>query len=96
MTDTAKAVMHRARTVHQTVFDDSPAPPEVGKVLTRRATAGTRLGAIRIRATAAAAPGSPVRVRARQATVNPSTTLPPSASAVAAQGRGDRAARRPG
>jgi len=46
LTDTAKAVMHRARTVHQTVFDDSPAPPEVGKVLTRRAAAGTRLGAI--------------------------------------------------
>src|SRR3954465_4418350 len=80
--------MHRTNTVHQTVFEDDPSPPGVGNVLTRRATGGRRLGAIRVSATAAeaGAPGSPVRVRARHATVNPSTTLPPSASPVAAHG----------
>ena len=49
---------------------------------------GRKVGAMRISATAAeaGAPGSPVRVRARHATVNPSTTLPHSASPVAAHG----------
>src|SRR5215207_3066574 len=52
LTDTATAAMHMARTVHQTVFDDSPRPSDAGNVLTRRATNGRRVGAIRISATA--------------------------------------------
>src|SRR5829696_9452102 len=88
LTDTATAAMHIARTVHQTVFDDSPLPSDAGNVLTRPAMNGRRVGAIRISATApeTGAPGSPVRVRATHATANPSMMLPPSASPVAAHG----------
>src|SRR3954468_7057985 len=61
LTDTATAAMHMARTAHQRVFDDSPSPSDAGNVLTRLATNGRRVGAIRISATApeTGAPGSP-------------------------------------
>src|SRR5690348_17843165 len=60
------AAAHAARTVHHTVSEDRPPAPGAGKVRTQRATCGTRAGAISTSTTAvpAAAPGSPVRVRA--------------------------------
>src|SRR5947207_3861051 len=88
LTDTATAATDRARTVHHVEFDDTPSRPDAGKVLIRRATVGRRVGAMRISTTVveAAAPGSPVRVRATHATANPSTTLPASASPVGGHG----------
>ena len=82
------ATTHTARTVHHTVSEDGPPAPGAGNVRTQRATCGTRVGAISTSTTAvpAAAPGSPVRVRATHATANPSSTLPASARPAAAQG----------
>ena len=82
------AATHTARTVHHTGSEDGPPAPGAGNVRTQRATCGTRVGVISTSTTAvpAAAPGSPVRVRATHAAANPSSTLPASASPVAAQG----------
>src|SRR5215831_18873650 len=84
----AIASTHTARTVHHTGSDDGPPAPGAGNVRTQRATCGTRLGVISTSTTAVptAAPGSPVRVRTTHAAANPSSTLPASASQVAAQG----------
>src|SRR6266496_2310993 len=82
------ATAHAARTVHHRVSEDGPPAPGAGNVRTQRATCGTRLGAISTSTTAvlAAAPGSPVRVRATHAAVKPSSTLPASARLADAQG----------
>jgi hypothetical protein len=84
---TAMAATHTARKVHHTGSEDGPAPPGSGNVRTQRSTCGTRPGAISTSTTAvpAAAPGSPVRIRATHATANPSSTLPASARTAAAQ-----------
>ena len=84
----AMAATHTARTIHHTGSEDGPRAPGAGNVRTQRATCGMRLGAISTSTTVvpAAAPGSPVRVRATHAAVKPSSTLPASASPVAAQG----------
>src|ERR1700722_11169001 len=65
----AMAATHTARTVHHTGSEDGPLAPGAGNVRIQRATCGTRLGAISTSTTAvpAAAPGSPVRVRAPHA-----------------------------
>src|SRR5215468_482754 len=80
----AIASTHTARTVHHTGSDDGPPAPGAGNVRTQRATCGTTLGVISTSTTAvpAAAPGSPVRVRATHAAANPSSTLPASARLV--------------
>jgi len=81
------ATTHTATTVHHTSEDGLPAPG-AGNVRIQRATCGTRIGAISPSTTTAAAPGpgSPVRVRATHAAVNPSRTLPARARLVAAHG----------
>ena len=64
---------HTVRTVHHTGSEDGPPAPGAGNVRTKRATCGTRVGAISTSTTAvpAAGPGSPVRVRSTHATAKP-------------------------
>src|SRR6266536_2890254 len=72
---------HTVRTVHHTGSEDGPPAPGAGNVRTKRATCGTRVGAISTSTTAvpAAGPGSPVRVRSTHATAKPASARPAAA-----------------
>src|SRR5215470_13324905 len=76
-TETVMVTAHTVRTVHHTGSEDGPPTPGAGNVRTKRATCGTRAGAISTSTTAvpATAPGSPVRVRSTHATAKPISML---------------------